>query len=272
MEKELLPKITKRKVEGLLRDGKRLDGRGAFDTREIQIETGISNKAEGSARVKVGKSDVIVGVKMNAVEPYADSPDEGTLMVSMEFSAMSGERHENGPPKMDSIEIARVVDRGIRESGFIDWKGLCITEKEKVWSIAVDIYCINDDGNALDASAIAAVTALRVARLPVYDEKEQAVNFEEHTDTPIPLTKNIPYSMTFYKIGDHVLVDPTREEEDASDARLTLTLSSSEKEKIIHSMQKGGIISLTKKDLSIILEQSQNVYEAVFPVIDKEIQ
>ena len=55
---------------------------------------------------------------------------------------------------MDSIEIARVVDRGIRESGFIDWKKLCIKEGERVWSVSIDIYCINDDGNVLEVADV----------------------------------------------------------------------------------------------------------------------
>ena len=31
-----------------------------------------------------------------------------------------------GRPGIEAIELARVIDRGIRESGFIDFKKLCI--------------------------------------------------------------------------------------------------------------------------------------------------
>ena len=68
---------------------------------------------------------------------------------------------------------------------------MCIKEGEKVWSVMIDIYCINDAGNVLDASAIGAVAALRLARFPVYDEKEEKVKFGELTDDPLPLTDNI---------------------------------------------------------------------------------
>ena len=140
-----LTNITKKQIDELLKKDKRMDGRAPLDYRELEIETNISNNAEGTARVRLGKTEVIVGVKMDVQTPYPDHDDEGTMMVGMEFSPISGGRYENGPPKMDSIEVARVVDRGLRESGFIDWKKLCITPKEKVWCVLVDIYCINYD-------------------------------------------------------------------------------------------------------------------------------
>ena len=124
-----LPNINKRKIVSLLKDGKRFDKRKPFEYRDVEIETGISMNAEGTARVRIGKTEVIVGVKMNTQDPYTDHADEGTMVTSMEFSPVAGERYESGPPQMDSIEVARVVDRGIRESRFIDWKKLCIKEK-----------------------------------------------------------------------------------------------------------------------------------------------
>jgi exosome complex component RRP42 len=267
-----LPNLNKKRIQELLKEGKRLDGRGPFDYRKIEIETGISNKAEGSARVKIGKTEVIVGVKIATQEPYPDHQDEGTMMTGMEFSPISGERYESGPPKIDAIEVSRVVDRGIRESGFIDWKKLCIKEGEKVWSILIDIYCINDDGNVLDASSIGAVAALQVARFPVYDEKEDVIKYGEFTDTPLPLTENIPFTMTFHKIGDNLLLDPNRDEEDAHRARLTLAISKPKKEHIINSMQKGEIDALTIEDMDKIIEEAEKAYDKVFPEIEKRVK
>lgn len=267
-----LPNINKRRIISLLKDNVRLDERKPFEFRELKIETGISINAEGSARVKIGKTEVIAGVKMDIQEPYPDHDDEGTMVVSMEFSQIAGDRYESGPPQMDSIETARVVDRGIRESGFIDWKKLCITKGEKVWSVAIDIYCINDDGNVFDASGIAAVAALRMTRFPFYDKKEERISYGEFTDEPLPLTEHIPFSMTFYKIGDKYVLDPNRDEEDASEARITMALSENKKDKMINSMQKGGIVPISAEDLLKIIEQSEKTYEEIFPKIDKKIK
>ena len=266
-----LPNINKKQIESFLGNDKRLDGRKPFDYRDVTIETNISNNAEGSARVKIGKTDVIVGVKLGTQEPYTDHEDEGTMMTGMEYSPASGSRYESGPPRINAIETARVVDRGIRESGFIDWKKLCIVEGEKVWSIFIDIYSINDDGNILDASAIGAVVALKMARLPELD-KENNIKYGEFTDKGLPLTENTPFTMTFYKIGDKLLIDPNRDEQDAADSRLTLGIAKVGKEYIISSSQKGEITPLTGEDLKQIIEQSEKVYDKVYPGIEKQIK
>lgn len=268
----MLPNITKKKIAELLKDDKRLDGRKPFEYRDIEIETGISNNAEGTARVRIGKTEVIVGIKMNVQTPYPDHDDEGTMTVGMEFNPICGERYEPGPPKINAIETARVVDRGVRESGFIDWKKLCIEKGEKVWGISVDIYCINDDGNVLDACSLGVVTALKLSRFPAYDEEAGVVKFGEFTDTPLPLTETTPFAMTFHKIGDKILLDPDRDEEDAADARLTLAISTWNKQKMINSMQKGGMSTLSEEDLKVIIEQADKAYETVFPEMEKKIK
>ena len=267
-----IPNINKKQIANLLKESKRLDGRKPFEFRNISLETGISKNAEGTARVRIGKTDVIVGVKMGVQEPYPDHEDEGTMMTSMEFSPICGDRYESGPPKIDAIEVARVVDRGIRESGFIDWKKLCIKEGEVVWSVMIDIYCINDDGNVLDASALASVVALKLSKLPVYDEETKKVKFGEFTENSLPLTENIPFSMTFYKIGENLIIDPNRDEEDTSEARVTLAISKPKKEHMINAMQKGGMVTLTTEDFDKIITESEKIYDEVFPELDKKIK
>ncbi|MFA5173651.1 MAG: exosome complex protein Rrp42 [Candidatus Pacearchaeota archaeon] len=264
--------ITKRAIAELLKQDKRLDGRNPLDYRDIVVETNISKNAEGTARVRIGKTEVIVGVKMDTQEPYPDHEDEGTMMTSMEFSPICGSRYESGPPKMNAIETARVVDRGVRESGFINWKKLCIKEGEKVWSISIDIYCINDDGNVLDASAIGAVTALKLTRLPVYDEKEGKVKYGEFTDEKLPLTDNVPFTMTFFKIGNKIIIDPNREEEDTASARVTFAVSKGKKEHMINAMQKGEMDSVSADELIEMVNSAEKVYDELFPKIEKKIK
>jgi len=263
--------INKKKIESLLKKGKRIDNRDFFDYRDIVIETNISKKAEGSARVKLGNTEVIVGVKLGTQEPYPDHDDEGTLMTGMEFNPICGERYEAGPPKIDAIEAARVVDRGIRESGFIDFKKLCIKKGEKVWSVALDIYCINDDGDVIDASSLASVVALSLTKLPHYDEKTETIDYENKKQD-LPLTENIPLTITFYKINDNFIIDPNREEEDTSNARVTFTISCPKKEKIINAMQKGDEESIKIEELNKIAEESEKIYDKIFPKVEKEIK
>src|SRR3989338_1722283 len=188
-------KVTAERIKEYLESGKRFDGRKPDEFREISIETGVSKNAEGSVRVKIGKTDVIAGVKMEVSEPYPDSPDNGNLVVSAELLPMSSSRYEAGPPKIEAIELARVTDRIVRESKFIDMEELCITKGEKVWTVYIDIYSINADGNLLDAAGLAAIAALRIAKMPKYDKKEEKIIRGEFTDKNIPLKKETPISI-----------------------------------------------------------------------------
>jgi exosome complex component RRP42 len=262
------PKITINRINKYLAEGKRFDGRKPEEFRDLEIEFGVSKKAEGSARVKLGKTEVIVGVKMGVAEPYPDSPNKGNLMVTAELLPLSSSRFESGPPQFEAIELGRLVDRGIREGGFIEFEKLCIKEGEKVWTLFVDVYTINDDGNLLDASGIGALAALKMAEIPKYDEKENKVLYGESSGKKIPLTKEIPLSITAYKIGDKILVDPTREEEDAGETRVTIGISNG----VISSMQKGNEIALDTDTFAEILEMIEKVWKDLNSKIEKFIK
>ncbi|PIZ53690.1 RNA-binding protein, partial [Candidatus Woesearchaeota archaeon CG_4_10_14_0_2_um_filter_33_10] len=122
-------------ILNFLEKGIRFDGRKLDEYRQIKVEKGFSENAEGSARVTIGDTIVFAGVKLSVGEPYPDTPNEGTMMINAELMPLSNPDFEPGPPAIQAIELARVVDRGIRESGTIDTKKLCIKKEEKVWSI-----------------------------------------------------------------------------------------------------------------------------------------
>ena len=259
-------RLTAERIREYLSQGKRFDERGPEEFREISIEGDVSNKAEGSARVKVGKTEVVVGVKMGVAAPYPDSPNKGNLMVTSELLPLSSSRYESGPPKFSAIELGRLVDRAIRESKFIDFEKLCIKEGEKVWAVFIDIYSINDDGNLVDASCIGAVAALKMARMPKYDEKEGKIIYDEPTDKKLPLTKDIPICITGHKIGNTIIVDPTQEEEDISETRITIGATP---EGVISSMQKGNPIELSIEEVHNILNITEKVRKKVYLNVEK---
>lgn len=58
------------------------------------------------------------------------------------------------------------MERGLRESGAVDTEALCIVAGERVWAIKVTISIVDDDGNLIDACAIAAISALHHFRRP----------------------------------------------------------------------------------------------------------
>lgn len=235
--------------------GIRFDGRKLDEFRKVTVETGVSKKAEGSARVVIGDTEVMAGVKMAVEPPYPDTPEAGKLMVNTELLPLSNRKYEPGPPSSESIEVARIVDRGIRESKVIDMKKLCKTPKEAVWSVMIDALTINSHGNVIDSAALAAVAALGCTRLPKYEDG--IVLYDELTEESLPLSvPDVPISVTVHKIGNHLLVDPLPEEEEHSDARLTIALV---EDGSLVTLQKGGeqAISPDEIDQMVSLAKSK---------------
>lgn len=267
MSEYILPSLQLEKIESLLNENKRLDGRKADDIREISVEDGISPAASSAIRVKIGKTEVLAGVHLALAVPYPDSPDEGTFMTSAELHPMASQQFDIGRPGIDAIELARVIDRGIRESGLLDFKKLCIKEGEKVWQVFVDLVAINDDGNLLDAAGMAALIALGRARMPVYNEEEDKVE-HEFTDERIPLNKEaMSLSMTFHKIGKVIVSDVSKEEEHASRFRLTIAVADNEGKPRITAMQKGKPGTINTEDMESILKLVESKWAELFPKI-----
>jgi len=262
--------LTKKRIVEYINKGKRVDGRSTLEYRPIAIEVNAVKKAEGSAIATVGKTTVIAGVKLDIVEPYPNEEDEGTLIVTVELLPLASEKFRPGPPSIGAIELARIVDRGIRESGFINFKKLCIKKGEKVWAVLLDIYILNDDGNLIDSAALASVAALKTALLP--SVKNDKVDYGNLTAKHLPLTDAMPLTLTFYKIGQSIILDPTTEEEEAIDARISIAISRpGNKEAVINALQKGGSTALTEEEICAIVDMAIKEREKLYNLFEQKL-
>jgi exosome complex component RRP42 len=261
---EKMNKDFKKFVLELASKNKRNYGnRGIEEFRNLIIETDVSKNAEGSAKVTLGNTIVVAGVKMGIGTPYSDTPNKGNLICSGELTPIADNSFNPGRPGEKAIELSRVVDRGIRESKSVDFEKLCIIPGEKVWNLSVDFYIWNNDGNLIDACGIAAIAALKIAKMPKLDEENKVIS-EEWSDQKVPfLTTPIP--ITFFKIGDKIFVDADKEEEEVSQARLTITSS----ENNINSLQKGGNGAFSVKEIEECLAKSFKIKDKILDVINK---
>ncbi len=235
-----------------LRANIRYDSRKLDEYRPVTVTTGVVGTSEGSAHVKCGNTEVIAGVKLFVDKPYPDTPEDGAIMMGAELLPLSSSEYELGPPQEKAIELARIVDRGIRESKAIDTKKLCLTAGEKVWIVSVDICTINDDGGLIDVSGIATLAALKDTVFPKLNKVEESyrIDYKEKTKQKLPMVK-APIPVTVYKVGDTLLLDPTAEEEELVDARLTVTSIESGH---ICALQKGGETPLSDSEIKKMVE------------------
>jgi len=217
----VVEQLKRAQMNEVLSRGTRLDGRSLTDYRNLTVTTHVIEKAEGSARIKLGNTELIAGVKVNLGTPFPDTPDKGLLVVSAEVLPLASPYAEPGPPDENTIELARVADRGIRESGMIDVSKLVLVEGKHVYAVFVDVSILNVDGNLFDATSYAVVASLLTTKIPKYilDEKGQPVKTDEMIPLPI---QTVPVSVTMARIGDSLLVDPSAEEEAVMESRITL--------------------------------------------------
>lgn len=257
-------KINTETIKKMAEDGERLDGREMDEYREIGLETDyIPTTAQGSAKVSIGDTQVIAGLSMEVEEPYPDQPNKGSIAVNAELAPMADREFESGPPGEEATELARVVDRGIRESEAIDLEELCIEEGEKVYTVFLDVHVLNDDGNLIDAASLGAMTALKTGFVPEYDEETGEIQRDEKA-MDIPLEKE-PVTVTGHKIGDTLLWDTTGEEEEAQDARLTVSLLENGN---IVAMQKGEEQPYTQQEVMETVETAGEMTEMLREKLD----
>jgi exosome complex component RRP42 len=250
-EEQVISDIRKDYITNLVSDGKRGDGRAFDEMRAIKLETGVIGMAEGSARVDLGKTSVLVGIKMEPGKPYPDHPDMGVMTTSSELAPIAYPAFDTGPPSPASIELSRVVDRGIRESGCIDMEKLVIEAGEKVWMVYIDIHILDHDGNLIDASGLAALAALMDTMVP-------ASRFGLGQDFKLPI-KERPVPVTMIKIGDTFLVDPDLDEERVADVRLTICTDGNGN---VRAMQKGSTGGLIADEVKKAIGIAQEVGKA----------
>lgn len=250
-------------VVQMARASKRMDGRALDEIREITIEKDIAQNAEGSAIVTLGKTKVIAGLKMSVGAPYPDSQDEGSLAIGAETLPLAHSEYESGRPSNDEVELARVVDRSIRESKSIDFKQLCIKEGEAVWTGFMDFYALNSDGNLFDAGCIACLVGFLNSKVPKIDENNKIIKGEYTGKIKM---KQIPVLTTFVKISGKILVDPSFLEEKAAEARYSL--ATTEDGKIV-AMQKGVGGSFTLEEVNYMIDTAFKIGDKIREIVKK---
>ncbi len=242
MGEDVIAEIKRDYIYSLANQGDRADGRKFDEFRPISLEVGVISKAEGSARVKIGESQVVVGIKVQPGEPFPDTPDTGVIITNLELVPLASPTFETGPPREDAIELARVVDRGVRESKAIDLSKLCIESGQKVWMVFIDVHVLDHDGNLMDAASLGAIAALMSTKIP-------NSRFGMGEDAMLPLD-DIPVGITAVKIGNAIILDPGLDEENVAMCKLTVITN---KEGDLAGMQKSGVGTLTPDEVKYIV-------------------
>lgn len=268
---DIIASLEKRYLTDLLAKGQRMGERGFWEGRQIQIIPNVIKKAEGSAMVKWGDTVVLAGVKAQLGSPFPDTPNDGVITVNLELSPIASPSFESGPPGPLAIEMARVVDRGIRESKIIPMNSpkLCVVPGKSVWILFIDVYILDDGGNLIDVSALAAMAALANTRLRKVsiDEETEEVTLLDETE-PLPRNGCVA-SLTYAKVNDLILYDPNLIEDRGKTARFSVAITN---EGLICSMQKGESGIFLEEEILTILEKASDRVKELIEIIEQNSQ
>ncbi|XP_040374797.1 exosome complex component RRP42 isoform X3 [Rosa chinensis] len=157
-------------IQGGIAQDLRTDGRKRLSPRPIFVETGNISQSNGSARVRIGATEVIASVKAELGRPSALHPDKGKVSINVDCSPTAAPMFEGRGGEELSSELSVALQRcllgGKSGSGAgIDLSSLAIVEGKICWDLYIEGLVVSSDGNLLDALG----AAIKVGRHYIVD-------------------------------------------------------------------------------------------------------
>ncbi|VDM59078.1 unnamed protein product [Angiostrongylus costaricensis] len=238
--------------------GCRCDGRGVDDFRPIWIESPALDTTNGSARVKIDTTDILVGVKCEVFECGDTSLVPNHLQFTVEPSCFAAVRTEAKGGEFFTKAIEALLEEAYHGNGdVIPNMNRLILSKQFMWKVYVDVVIQQYGGNIVDAIFIAVKSALRDTRitqvtLVAQDENKYSIECDESTETNFFQLEvdSAPLSVTVNQIGKSIAVDCTEIEEALLRTSLWVVMDQPENERIaddqvrlrvIKQMDSGGM-------------------------------
>lgn len=218
-------KKTEQQIVYVDKKGKRLDGRTVTELRPIKIEVGVVPNADGSCYLEWGYNKVLAAVygPREAMPKHKADPQRANVNYFYRMASFSVPDRKNPKPGRREIEISKVSGEALAGAVFT----------ERFPNTNIDVYVEILDSNA--GTRIAGLTAASLALV----------------DAGIPM-RGIVVGCTVGKAGGHLVVDLTKEEEDAPDAVDIPIAIIPETEEIV-LLQMDGLLTKTEWQKAIEL-------------------
>lgn len=218
----------------LLVDGKRIDGRGPFDLRDIRVEVGILHRADGSAFVEWGRNKVLCGIygpreciPRHEINPYKALVKCRYMMAP--FSSL--EEHGRSGPNRRSTELSKVI----REV----FENLILVELFPRTQIDIFVDVLQSDGGTRTTCITAASAALANAGIPMRD---------------------MASAVAVGKADNTMVVDLAKEEDNLGQCDMPVAFSHRGKDILL--LQMDGL--LTRQEIEELLNHAERATEKVY--------
>ncbi|KAG2501159.1 hypothetical protein HYH03_000974 [Edaphochlamys debaryana] len=220
-----------------LGEGVRPDGRPLGRARAVTIGAGAITSADGSALVKVGRTSVLAGVRLELIRPDETTPGQGQLALNVELAPFSSPDYRPGRSATDAVSgvVEKLQAALLSGKDTVLLNTLCVAEGKAAWKAQLDVYVLDADGCVTDAVLLASIAALRNTRLPLVRNtkegnyvparraEEGAAGLVEGCPRSVGLGR-CPLALTCCLYKQHVLVDPTADEERLAECAVTVVV------------------------------------------------
>ncbi|HZX19910.1 MAG TPA: exosome complex exonuclease Rrp41 [archaeon] len=215
--------------------GKRLDGRKVDELRPIKIKVGVIPRADGSAYLEWGQNKVYASVHgpRECLPKHTANPYKAVVKFNYRMASFSVPDRKNPKPGRREIEISKVSGEALERAIFL----------EKFPNTQIDVNVEIVDSNA--GSRIAALTAASVAC----------------ADAGLPM-RDMVCGTGVGRAGGKIIVDLTKDEEDAPDAvDIPIAILPNSKEIVL--LQLDGVMPKKEweKAYEMAVDASMKVYE-----------
>ena len=147
----------------LIQNGKRHDGRAPDELRPIEMKVSVLNNADGSAWVKIGRTEVIAAVfgPREAQPKFMTLPDRAIIRCRYHMAPFSTNERKSPSPSRREVELSKVIREALEP--------VVLTHLFPRTVIDVFIEVIQADGGTRTAAVTAASLALADAGIPMKD-------------------------------------------------------------------------------------------------------
>ena len=204
---------------------KRNDGRKFEEMREMSAEVGVIKNAKGSAKFTIGKTIAIAAVygPRNLHPKFLQNPEKGVLRCNYNMLSFSVDERIRPGPSRRSKEISLVTQRALAPA----------LELDGFPNAVVDVFVeiIQADAGTRCAGICAASMALADAGIPM---------------------KDLVSAISVGKVGDKIVVDLDKEEEDYEDGATDIPIA---------MLPRNGEISLLQLDGEVEIKEVKEALE-----------
>ncbi len=182
----------------LISNGKRLDGRAPNEMRSMKIVPNVVKNSGGSAYMEWGKNKIIAAVygPGEALPRHTANPDRAVIKCRYMMAPFSSsEEHGRVGMNRRAIEISKVTAEV--------FENIVLLDQFPGTEINIYIEVLQSDGGTRAAGITCASVAMALSGIPM---------------------KDLPYAVSVGKVGEDVILDLDKLEDNYSDADVPLAI------------------------------------------------